>query len=147
MFKVQIARPLALIALPLLFFQTVAFGQIVATSSEALASANDKNVGVLVRGVGIEDLRHLNLWTNVDSTHLPSGNNAVIGGRVAHALSIDVGDQILLINPVGQTPYGVMPNTMRVTVAAIIELSPLAEPTVTVYLSNEAFKNLSGDGR
>lgn len=145
-FKMRFFRLLLPIAVAA-FSQTaaVADGQFVTPSSEALANANDRSSGVLVQGIKVEDLRSLNLRTDVESADFAKGRNAVVGRGVADALAIGVGDQIRLFNPTGTvTPFGVAPRMMTYNVAAIMEIAPFAEATITVYLSPEAFEKLSG---
>ena len=144
-FKMRFFRLLLPIAVAA-FSQTaaVADGQFVTPSSEALASANDRSSYVLVQGIKVEDLRSLNLRTDVEPADFAEGRNAVVGRRVADALAIGIGDQIRLFNPSGTvTPFGVAPRMMTYNVAAIIEMAPFAEATITVYVSPKAFEELS----
>ncbi|NKL79570.1 hypothetical protein [Rhizobium leguminosarum] len=145
-FKMRVFRLLVPIAVAA-FAQTAvaANGLFIAPSSEALASANDRSTGVLVQGIKVEDLSSLHLGTDVEPADFAAGRNVVVGRRVADALAIDVGDQIRLIDPTGTaTPFGVPPRVMIYNVAAIIEMAPFAEATITVYVSPKAFEKLSG---
>lgn len=129
------------------FLQTVAFadGPTVAPSSKALATANDRSTGVLVHGIKVDDLRSLNIWTDVEPAPFTAGRSAVIGRQVADALAIIVGDRILLIDPKGKTtPFGVAPQIISYNVAAIIEMAPSADAAISIYVSPEAFEKLSG---
>ena len=126
-------------------FTNAGLGQIAVQSSNALATANDRSTGVMVRGIEADDLRSLNLWTGVASADFAAGRHAVIGRQVADALAVKVGDQFLLIDPQGtRTAFGVAPRTATFKVAAVIELAPSAEATITVYVSRRGLEELSG---
>ena len=93
-----------------------------------MASYDGRVEGVLVRGMRVEDI-HSNaaIKSNVVVGRLdritPGSNNVAIGARLAEALGAQVGGQISLISPQGQTtPFGTVPRIVSYTVAAIFEV-------------------------
>jgi len=93
-----------------------------------MASYDGRVEGVLVRGMRIEDIRgNATIEGNVvagDMRALTVGSgNVAIGARLAEALGAQVGGQISLISPQGQTtPFGTVPRIVSYTVAAIFEV-------------------------
>ena len=93
-----------------------------------MASFNGRVEGVLVRGMRVEDIRGTpTIKNNVVDGSLaaitPGSNNVAIGARLAEALGAQVGSQISLISPQGQTtPFGTVPRIVSYTVAAIFEV-------------------------
>ena len=93
-----------------------------------MASYDGRVEGVLVRGMRIEDIRsNAAIRSNVVVGRLdritPGSNNVAIGARLAEALGAQVGGQISLISPQGQTtPFGTVPRIVSYTVAAIFEV-------------------------
>lgn len=125
-----------------------AFAQVADRPSIALATFNTRNIGVVVRGVEVDDLHNLSLWTEVTPADFATGLHAIIGRKVADALAIKIGDQFFLTDPQGtRTPFGVTPRTMTFKVAAVTEYAPFADATTTVYISRKALEELSGDAR
>jgi lipoprotein-releasing system permease protein len=84
--------------------------------------------GVLVRGMTMDDIAQTTIITqNIRAgtlTNLQPGTNTVaIGARLAEALGARVGDQISLINPLGQsTPFGTVPRIVGYTIVAVFEV-------------------------
>src|SRR6185369_13606741 len=93
-----------------------------------MASFNGRVEGVLVRGMRVEDIRGTPTIRNnvVDGSLVaitPGSNNVAIGARLAEALGAQVGSQISLISPQGQTtPFGTVPRIVSYNVAAIFEV-------------------------
>lgn len=93
-----------------------------------MASFNGRVEGVLVRGMRLEDIRNNpTIRGNVVAGRLadvtPGSNNVAIGARLAEALGAQVGSQISLISPQGQTtPFGTVPRIVAYTVSAIFEV-------------------------
>ena len=128
-----------LLAIAAVFDFTDAAGQTAGQSFNALATANDRSTGVMVRGIEADDLPSLNIRTEVTRRDFAAGRLAVIGRQVADALLIKAGDQLLLTDPEGtRTPFGATPRTLVFKVAAVIEPAPFAEATITVYVSRTA---------
>ena len=93
-----------------------------------MASYDGRVEGVLVRGMRVVDIRsNPTLKSKVvagDMNALVPGSDSVaIGARLAEALGAQVGGQISLISPQGQTtPFGTVPRIVSYTVAAIFEV-------------------------
>src|SRR3712207_6267038 len=93
-----------------------------------MASYEGRVEGVLVRGMRVADIRsNRTIQGKVVAGNLnavtPGSNNVAIGARLADALGAQVGGQISLISPQGQTtPFGTVPRIVSYTVAAIFEV-------------------------
>ncbi len=84
--------------------------------------------GVLVRGMLVNDIRtnssiHNKVLTGKLTELTPGSGNVAIGARLADALGAQVGGNISLISPDGQsTPFGSVPRIVSYRVAAIFEV-------------------------
>jgi lipoprotein-releasing system permease protein len=84
--------------------------------------------GVLVRGMTVADIRgnpvmHDKVIKGALSELVPGSDRVAIGARLAEQLGADVGSQISLISPQGQTtPFGTVPRIVSYQVAAIFEV-------------------------
>ena len=93
-----------------------------------MASFDGRVEGVLVRGMQMADIRsNQTLQGNVVAGSMnalvPGKQGVAIGARLAEALGAQVGDQISLISPQGQTtPFGTVPRIVSYTVVAIFEV-------------------------
>ncbi|WP_380877954.1 ABC transporter permease [Sphingomonas sp. DBB INV C78] len=93
-----------------------------------MASYDGRVEGVLVRGMRVQDIRaNPTIKGNVVAGRMdalvPGANSVAIGARLAEALGAQVGGQISLISPQGQTtPFGTVPRIVSYTVAAIFEV-------------------------
>ncbi|CAN5265208.1 lipoprotein-releasing ABC transporter permease subunit [soil metagenome] len=93
-----------------------------------MASHDGRVEGVLVRGMRVEDIRtNTALKTKVLGGSLdalvPGSGNVAIGARLAEALGAQVGGEISLVSPAGQTtPFGTVPRIVSYKVAAIFEI-------------------------
>ncbi len=93
-----------------------------------MSSYNGRVEGVLVRGMRVEDIRgNASLRGNVLMGSLasvtPGSGRIAIGSRLAEQLGAQVGSEISLISPQGQTtPFGTVPRIVNYTVAAIFEI-------------------------
>jgi lipoprotein-releasing system permease protein len=93
-----------------------------------MASYDGRVEGVLVRGMRMQDIRGIStIRDNVVAGKLadvtPGSNNVAIGARLAEALGAQIGSQISLISPQGQTtPFGTVPRIVSYNVAAIFEV-------------------------
>ncbi len=93
-----------------------------------MASFSGRVEGVMVRGMMIEDIRdNSSLKGKVlvgDLKELtPGSGNVAIGSRLASALGAQLGSNISLISPDGQTtPIGTVPRIVGYRVAAIFEI-------------------------
>jgi lipoprotein-releasing system permease protein len=83
---------------------------------------------VLVRGMTVSDIRtNPSLNTKVLRGSMqeltPGSGNVAIGARLAEVLGAQLGSEISLINPAGQsTPFGTVPRIVSYRVAAIFEI-------------------------
>jgi lipoprotein-releasing system permease protein len=93
-----------------------------------MASHDGRVEGILVRGMRVEDIRtNTALKTKVLAGRLdalvPGSGNVAIGARLAEALGAQVGGEISLVSPAGQTtPFGTVPRIVSYRVAAIFEI-------------------------
>ncbi|MBB5687111.1 lipoprotein-releasing ABC transporter permease subunit [Sphingobium boeckii] len=93
-----------------------------------MASAAGRVEGVLVRGMTMKDIMETpEITRNVKQGRLydlkPGVDNVAIGIRLAEQLGVQVGSQISLISPQGQTtPFGSVPRIVSYRVAAIFEV-------------------------
>jgi lipoprotein-releasing system permease protein len=93
-----------------------------------MASYTGRVEGVIVRGMRIEDIRtNVSIKGKVLAGNLaslkPNSGNVAIGSRLAEALGAQVGGNISLINPQGQsTPFGTVPRIVGYRVSAIFEI-------------------------
>jgi len=93
-----------------------------------MASYAGRVEGILVRGMRTEDIRaNTAMQTKVLAGSLatltPGSNNVALGARLAEALGAQVGGDISLISPAGQsTPFGTVPRIVSYHVAAIFEI-------------------------
>jgi len=92
------------------------------------SSYNGRAEPVLLRGLAPADLLgNKEVRAGVTSGDLrsitPGSNRIAIGSRLAQALGADVGSQVSLISPQGQTtPFGTVPRIVSYTVGAIFEV-------------------------
>jgi lipoprotein-releasing system permease protein len=93
-----------------------------------MASYQGRVEGVLARGMRVEDIRtnpsiKPNVLVGDIKALVPGSGNVAIGARLAEALGAQVGGQISLISPDGQTtPFGAVPRIVSYRVAAIFEV-------------------------
>jgi lipoprotein-releasing system permease protein len=93
-----------------------------------MASHEGRVEGVSIRGMRVEDIRaNATLQNKVLSGDLkavvPGSGNVALGARLAEALGAQVGGEISLISPAGQTtPFGTVPRIVSYRVAAIFEV-------------------------
>ncbi len=93
-----------------------------------MTSYNGRVEAVLLRGMRVEDIRgnatiNGKVITGSMAQLTPGSGNVAIGARLAEALGADVGSQISLISPQGQTtPFGTVPRIVSYRVAAIFEI-------------------------
>ena len=92
------------------------------------ATYNGRAEAVLVRGMRVEDIRgNLTIRDKVvmgDMRSITRGSGRIaIGSRLAEALGAQVGSEISLFSPQGQTtPFGTVPRIVSYTVGAIFEI-------------------------
>lgn len=93
-----------------------------------MTSYNGRVEAVLVRGMRVEDIRGNPVISSKvvmgSLASLTDGSNEIaIGSRLAEALGAQVGSEISLISPQGQTtPFGTVPRIVSYTVGAIFEI-------------------------
>lgn len=93
-----------------------------------MASAGGRIEGVEVRGMRSDDIQNnRNLAANLRGGDLrllaPGSNNVAIGAELADALGAQVGTQISLLSPQGETtPFGTVPRIVSYRVAAIFRI-------------------------
>jgi len=92
------------------------------------ATYNGRSEAVLIRGMRVADIRsNKTIGGKVlmgDLARLTPGSNRIaIGSRLAEALGAQVGSEIALFSPQGQTtPFGTVPRIVSYRVAAIFEI-------------------------
>ncbi|MEP7006008.1 MAG: lipoprotein-releasing ABC transporter permease subunit [Sphingomonas bacterium] len=93
-----------------------------------MTTFNGRVEAVLLRGMRVEDIRtNPTISTNVVMGSLkgltPGSNQIAIGSGLADALGAQVGSQVSLISPQGQTtPFGTVPRIVNYTVGAIFKV-------------------------
>ncbi len=93
-----------------------------------MASFQGRVEGVLARGMRVEDIRNNvsikdKVLVGTLADLVPGSNNVAIGKGLADTLGAQVGGNISLISPDGQTtPFGSMPRIVSYKVAAIFEI-------------------------
>jgi lipoprotein-releasing system permease protein len=93
-----------------------------------MTSYNGRFEFILLRGMTMPDLRaNKSINANIKSGTMegitPGSNRIAIGSRLAETLGAQVGSQITIWNPAGQsTPFGTMPRQVSYTVGAIFEI-------------------------
>lgn len=93
-----------------------------------MAAFSGRVEGVLVRGMTVNDIRtnpvmQGKVVKGALNTLVPGSNRVAIGARLAEQLGADVGSEISLISPQGQTtPFGTVPRIVSYQVAAIFEV-------------------------
>jgi len=93
-----------------------------------MAAFSGRVEGVLVRGMTVEDIRKNPVMQDKVikgslSALAPGTDRVAIGARLAEQLGADLGSQISLISPQGQTtPFGTVPRIVSYQVAAIFEV-------------------------
>ena len=92
------------------------------------ATYNGRAEAVLVRGMRVEDIRgNATIGSKIIMGGLsgitPGSGRIAIGSRLAEALGAQVGSEISLFSPQGQTtPFGTVPRIVSYTVGAIFEI-------------------------
>ena len=110
---------------------------------QVLASGNiGAGTGVLVRGVTTDDLSRLSTVSdNIvkgDLTGFATGDQIVIGSRMAESLGLVVGDRLTLISPEGDvTPFGTSPRVKSYPVTAIFEVGMSEYDSAIVFMPLE----------
>jgi len=94
---------------------------------QVLASANNVQTGVLVKGMRQADLKDLSVVSNNilrgDLARLDDETGIAIGTRLSSLLRVSVGDRVTLMSPQGAvTPFGVTPRVKAYPVVAIFEI-------------------------
>jgi lipoprotein-releasing system permease protein len=93
-----------------------------------MTSYNGRVEAVLVRGMRVEDIRRNPVISSKvvmgSLASLTDGSNEIaIGSRLAEALGAQVGSEISLISPQGQTtPFGTVPRIVSYKIGAIFEI-------------------------
>ena len=92
------------------------------------ATYNGRAEAVLLRGMRVSDITanatlHAKVLMGSLSAITPGSGRIAIGSRLAEALGAQVGSQISLFSPQGQTtPFGTVPRIVSYTVGAIFEI-------------------------
>ncbi|MGL9757739.1 MAG: lipoprotein-releasing ABC transporter permease subunit [Wolbachia sp.] len=123
------------------------------TNDQVIVAANGRIAGSVVRGVSAKDLFNNTIVTN----NLIVGNvekfdeGIIIGARLAEALNIDYGDNIMLISPKGfDALFDEMPRMKEYKVVAIFDMGMFEYDNTLMYMpikSAQAFFNYKDDVR
>ncbi|RZA18049.1 MAG: FtsX-like permease family protein, partial [Proteobacteria bacterium] len=93
-----------------------------------MASYSGRVEGVLVRGMRLNDIRNnpiirSKVVAGKLASVTPGSNNVAIGARLAETLGAQIGSEISLISPDGQTtPFGTVPRIVSYRIGAIFEV-------------------------
>ncbi|MFK3780282.1 hypothetical protein [Agrobacterium sp. NPDC089420] len=107
---------------------------------QALATTAKGSSGVLVIGFDTVDVSALKVLSSSSSVAVLEefrlGEGLFASSRLAKQLSINPGDLVTLLNPIGQnTPMGSTPLVIRYRVLGIVDSPLLSGADSTVYLS------------
>tara|TARA_Y100000590_G_scaffold143923_1_gene165483 strand:- start:2327 stop:3556 length:1230 start_codon:yes stop_codon:yes gene_type:complete len=109
--------------------------------AQVLAMGETQSSGGLLRGVPANDISNIDIVSsNIISGNLLglSSEGAVIGSRLASALSLNVGDSITIMSPRGiSSPFGTIPRSYSYDISGIFEIG------MTDYDSSVIFLDLS----
>ena len=109
--------------------------------AQVLAMGETQSSGGLLRGVPANDISNIDIVSsNIISGNLLglSSDGAVIGSRLASALSLNVGDNITIMSPRGiSSPFGTIPRSYSYDISGIFEIG------MTDYDSSVIFLDLS----
>jgi len=89
---------------------------------------NGRAEAIILRGLTVPDIRgNSTIAGHVvagDLDNVTAGSNRIaIGSRLAETLGVDIGSQVTIWNPAGQsTPFGTVPRMVSYTVGAIFEI-------------------------
>jgi len=96
-------------------------------AAQAMLTRDDVLRGVVIRGVlpqqerAVSDVANQVRQGSFDALK-PGAFNVVLGGELARALRVEIGDKVTMLAPQGQvTPAGVLPRLKQFTVAGIFE--------------------------
>ncbi|MFL3876871.1 lipoprotein-releasing ABC transporter permease subunit [Wolbachia endosymbiont of Trichogramma kaykai] len=123
------------------------------TNDQVIVAANGGIVGSVVRGVSIKDLlNNTTVKNNVIMGNVEKFDEGIIiGARLAEALSVDYGDNIMLILPEGfDALSGEIPKMKEYKVVAIFDMGMFEYDNTLVYMpikSAQAFFNYKGNVR
>lgn len=93
-----------------------------------VATSEGRSAFILLRGMDVPDIRrNVSINQNVKAGSIaaitPGSGRVAIGSRLAETLGLDIGSQITIWNPAGQsTPFGTVPRMVSYTVGAIFEI-------------------------
>ena len=93
-----------------------------------MTTYNGRVEGILLRGLTVDDIRRNSTIAGHivtgDLNSVTAGSNRIaMGSRLAESLGAEVGSQVTIVNPAGQsTPFGSMPRMVSYTVGAIFEI-------------------------
>ncbi|MGL9726109.1 MAG: lipoprotein-releasing ABC transporter permease subunit, partial [Wolbachia sp.] len=123
------------------------------TNDQVIVTANGGIVGSIVRGVSTKDLFNNTIVKN----NVIMGNvkkfdeGMIIGARLAETLSIDYGDNIMLVSPEGfNALFGEMPRMKEYKVVAIFDMGMFEYDNTLIYMpikSAQAFFNYKDNVR
>ena len=109
--------------------------------AQVLEMGETQSSGGLLRGVPANDISNIDIVSsNIISGNLLglSSEGAVIGSRLASALSLNVGDNITIMSPRGiSSPFGTIPRSYSYDISGIFEIG------MTDYDSSVIFLDLS----
>ncbi|OCA06409.1 liporeleasing system, transmembrane, LolC/E family protein [Wolbachia endosymbiont of Trichogramma pretiosum] len=123
------------------------------TNDQVIVAANGGIVGSVVRGVSIKDLlNNTTVKNNVIMGNVEKFDEGIIiGARLAEALNVDYGDNIMLISPEGfDALSGEIPKMKEYKVVAIFDMGMFEYDNALVYMpikSAQAFFNYQGNVR
>ena len=112
-------------------------------TGQALATTESNSVGVMVKGIALEDLQYketITQNTNAGSFEDYRGSDKIaIGLYLAHELHVDVGDRIKLMSPQTiSTIFGSLPRMKEFTVAAIFKSGMYEYDSINILMPMEA---------
>ncbi len=106
---------------------------------QVIATANGGTTGVLVRGIRTADLASLGIIAKTLSpgalTGFATGDEVIVGERLANAFRLAPGSQITLVSPRGDvTPFGTTPRVKAYTVAGTFKVGMSEYDSILVFM-------------
>jgi len=123
--------------------------------AQAMAIGYGQIGGAIVRGIGAEDLRSLEIVSsNITGGSLETfgtgeygGEDLVMGERLAASLGVTAGDIVTLVSPTGQaTAFGSAPNEKEYVVAATFSVGMSEYEQAFIYMPLEQAQLFFGRG-
>lgn len=110
--------------------------------SQAMLSSSSKNIGGLVKGIKLEDLKNKTLVSqNIvagDIEKLSNRNSVIVGAAVAQSMNLKIGDPLKIISAeTNESIIGAIPRVKTYQVAGVFESGMYEYDSTTVFMNFE----------